>query len=250
MIHDWYKDFFHGMVVELWCAAVPAEQTAVEVNGLLQLLELPESAHIIDMPCGSARHSIGLAKAGHRVMGVDISAQFLDVARRSAEQAGVSIELIQADMNDVTLEREFDAAICLGNSFGYADQARTAGFARRVADALKPGGRFILDCGALAESILPSLKPELRYEFGDIEMHICNQYCPRNSRLETHYTFTRGDEVQRSAQWHWVYTTGQICRMLEEAGLQIVGLYRSLDREPFRLGDQYVYLMSQKPTAD
>jgi hypothetical protein len=37
--------------------------------------------------------------------------------------------------------------------------------------------------------------------------------------------------------------------MLEDAGLEVVGVYRSLDREPLQLGDQYAFVMSQKPVS-
>jgi SAM-dependent methyltransferase len=246
MNHDWYKHFFSGLSVDLWCNAVPPEQTADEVRFLLRVLDLPEQARVLDSPCGSGRHSIGMAREGYRVTAVDLSEEFLAVARASAQEAGVRIDFRHADMNELDWHEEFDAVVCLGNSFGYADQPTTEGFVRRIAGALKPGGRFALQSGVMAESILPNMKPEFGCEFGGIDMQVRNRYCVRHSRLDTDYVFTQGDRVERGTSWHWSYTTQQVCRMLSSVGLEIIGFYRSLDLEPFEVGSPYLHLVAEK----
>jgi uncharacterized SAM-dependent methyltransferase len=149
-------------------------------------------------------------------------------------------------MNELEFPGQFDAVCCLGNSFGYADQPTSERFLQRVAAALKPGGRFAMQSGVMAETVLPSLKTEFGGEYGGIGMQVRNTYCVRNSRLDTEYVFTQGDRVERGQSWHWVYTTQQVCRMLDEAGMETIGLYRSTEMEPFEVGGHYLYLVAEK----
>lgn len=51
------------------------------------------------MPCGSGRHSVELARRGHRVTGVDLSAEAIGHARRAA--AGLDVEFVHADMREI-----------------------------------------------------------------------------------------------------------------------------------------------------
>lgn len=49
----------------------------------------------------------------------------------------------------------FDAALCMGNSFGYLDLAGTRTFVA-LAGAIRPGGGLVIDFNTTAESVLPS----------------------------------------------------------------------------------------------
>ena len=85
--------------------------------------------------------------------GIDISAGFLDEAMGNAPE----IEWVNGDMRQLPWSNRFDAAYCWGNSFGYFDHDNCQRFLEGVALALKPGGRFILESGAVSESLLPVL---------------------------------------------------------------------------------------------
>jgi SAM-dependent methyltransferase len=105
----------------------------------------------LDVPCGNGRHAIKLARRGVRMTRVAISVGFLDVAHRNAP----AIEWIQGDMRKLPWRCRFDSAYCCGNSFGYFDHDNGQRFLEAIASVLKPGGRFILESGAVAESIFP-----------------------------------------------------------------------------------------------
>jgi 2-polyprenyl-3-methyl-5-hydroxy-6-metoxy-1,4-benzoquinol methylase len=54
---------------------------------------------VLDAGCGSGRLTVALAEAGHEVTGVDSHAGRLDRARQRAERAGVSVTLLNADLD-------------------------------------------------------------------------------------------------------------------------------------------------------
>src|SRR5205085_11178373 len=87
--------------------------TLAEVDFLLEVLELAPGASILDIGCGTGRHSIELAKRGYRVTGVDISSGMLAEAEKAAQEANVVVEWIWSDATQFQATKQFDAAICL-----------------------------------------------------------------------------------------------------------------------------------------
>ena len=124
------------------------QHTVAEVDFLLALFPIAAGARILDVGCGTGRHAIELAKRGYRVTGVDLSSGMLDVAR--AKAAAFDIEWVEADGRNFTLDRVFDAAICLceggvglverGADADEHDRAIFANIARHLA----PGAPFLL----------------------------------------------------------------------------------------------------------
>jgi len=149
-------------------------------------------------------------------------------------------------MKQLTWKSEFDGAFCFGNSFGYLIHADMIAFVTGVARALKPGGRFVIDTGAVAEAILPALKEREWYQIEDIIFAIENRYLADVSCLETKGTFVQNGKIETRTWWHWVYTVGELCRMLEGAGLAVTNLYNSTDHQPFKLGDQRLIVVAEK----
>ncbi|TEU00111.1 MAG: class I SAM-dependent methyltransferase [Anaerolineales bacterium] len=126
------------------------KNTLEEVEFIIEELKLPAGSHILDVGCGTGRHSIELARRGYKMTGVDISTGMLNEARRGAARAGVKIDLIHADAVEFISEKEFDAAICIcEGAFGLLSSEddpyqHDLGILRNINEALKPNGMLIL----------------------------------------------------------------------------------------------------------
>ncbi len=70
---DWWKDFFNGIVLDLWRAAVPKEATRTQAEFLIETLELPAESRVLDVPCGNGRLALALAAHGYTMTGLDIA---------------------------------------------------------------------------------------------------------------------------------------------------------------------------------
>ena len=66
------------------------------------------------------------------------------------------------------------------------------------------------------------------------------------SCLETAATFVRNGRTEVRKWWHWVYTVGEIRRLLERVGLAITNLYGSLDGQPYRSGSPMLIIVGEK----
>ena len=163
----WFETFFSGLSVEFWLqAALPPSPE--ELNFLQEQFGIHPGQTVLDVACGAGRHAVPLAERGFRVTGLDISSQFLGEARRFAQEHRVSVDWRLNDMRNLSFQEEFDAALCFGNSFGYLSRNDTKHFLRRLSAALRKGARFVLESGAIAESILPHLVSSRWIEVGDI----------------------------------------------------------------------------------
>jgi len=243
---DWWKHFFSGLAVSFWRAALPPEVTQADVEFLWKHLGLSPGDRVLDVPCGAGRLTLPLAERGCAMTGIDISREFLDAAREVAAEKRLNVELVEADMRAVPTHGGFDAAFCFGNSFGYLDRDGTRAFVQALGRALKPGGRFAMDTGMIAETLLPNLRDRDETQIGDVTFIEENAYHAEVSCLETRYTFVRGGIAQSRAGLHWIYTIGEIARFLAEAGMGVTGLYGSLDERPFAVGDRLLYLVAEK----
>lgn len=201
---------------------------------------------MLDIPCGAGRHAVPLSELGYAVTGLDISAQFLSEARRYAQEREVSVDWRLGDMRTVAIEGEFDAALCFGNSFGYLSRADTKHFLKRLWAALREGARFVLESGAVAESILPNLVRSRWMQVGDILFLSSVEYDAPTSRLISRYVFIRGAEREEKTAEVIVYTVGELAELLGNAGFAVEGLFASPAQEPFQVGAPRLLLVARK----
>ena len=123
--------------------------TDAEVAFLLEEFGLPKGAKLLDLGCGTGRHSVPMMQNGLDVTGVDLSEHMLEKARAKAEAAGVKPTFIQCDAALFDMTEEFDAVICLCEGslclLGQDDNPyeRDITVLKNIQRALKPGGRFI-----------------------------------------------------------------------------------------------------------
>lgn len=144
MSRDWTKDFFRSPVFTP--GSREAEDAAAgETDFLWKVLRLKKGSCVLDIPCGTGRHALRLARKGASVLGVDITEEYLKEARRKGARVP-NARFVRGDMRRIPLQGEFDAAVNLWTSFGYFDDpADDMKVLRGIARALKPGGLFLID---------------------------------------------------------------------------------------------------------
>jgi len=243
----WYESFFTPLALDFWRAAVPSEATLAEADFLERWLSLRPPARLLDLPCGLGRHAIELAARGYRVTGIDLSPYAVEEARREAGARGVSAKFVRGELRDAPPGAPFDGALCMGNSFGYLDAEGTRSFVRNVLRSLRPGGRWVIDTGCAAESILPHLRDELRMEAGGIRFEVKSRYDALEGRLVSECLLSRGDEREAGLFSHAVCTAAEIRRLFEAEGGRIIAALGSCDDAPFTVGDRRLLLVAELP---
>jgi SAM-dependent methyltransferase len=102
------------------------------------LAPLPTPWTVLDVGCGSGRYALALARAGaSRVVGVDVSATMIDLARKEAEAAGLAerCSFTVSSFGAFFTEEAFD----VGVATGYFDYLEDPGPDLRKMAALSRG---------------------------------------------------------------------------------------------------------------
>jgi SAM-dependent methyltransferase len=101
---------------------------------------------VVDLGCGSGIWARALLDAGYDVLGVDVSADLLAIARERAPGA----RLVHGSLFEVELPPECAAVTAIGECMSYAFDRRAgregvAALLRRIHAALRPGGLLLFD---------------------------------------------------------------------------------------------------------
>lgn len=100
---------------------------------------------LLEPGCGGGRLLIELAKRGYATTGFDNHPRMLHYLRRRATRLGLDVRAFAGDMTSFRVRRRFDAAFNTFNTFRHllSEQAAVRHL-RATADALRPGGIYIL----------------------------------------------------------------------------------------------------------
>jgi cyclopropane fatty-acyl-phospholipid synthase-like methyltransferase len=240
---NWYESFFTAPVNRFWEMMVPPETTAADLEFVVRHIGAEPPARLLDVPCGAGRHALGLARLGYEVTGVDLSE---DAVERAAGSAGeLPARFVRADMRNFPTEALFDGALCLGNSLGYFGADGLAAFLRRLAAALRPGARLVLDSYSCAESILPLREErEIAFEGGCYRSRYA--YDAMASVLKTEAELSLDGEVHALRYAHHIVTSGALVGRLRKAGLTVLALHGDTDDAPYEPGSPRLLLVAER----
>lgn len=187
---------------------------------------LPEvrGRDIIELGCGTAYFGAWLKRLGaRRVVGVDITPAQLETARRLDRELGLGLELIEANAEHVPLAAsQFDLAVSEYGATIWCDPALWIPEASRL---LREGGELVF----LRNSTLSML---CMPETGPVTTSL--QRPLQDLRRMTWEDDDPGIEFHPS--------TGELIRILQRAGLQVVDMIELFAPEGARDHPQYDYV--------
>jgi 2-polyprenyl-3-methyl-5-hydroxy-6-metoxy-1,4-benzoquinol methylase len=198
------------------------ERTPEEVERIVELLALEPGAEILDCPCGHGRISNPLAERGFQVTGLDATELFLDRAREDAAARGVEVEYVHGDMRELPWRERFDGLLNWFTSFGYFSDEENKAVLRGFHDALKPGGRLVLETQNVSRIMLdPKPLHIVGERDGDLMIDRWTLDA-ENARFQTERLVMRDGRARKahfSVRW---FTPSELRSWLEEADFENV----------------------------
>ena len=241
----WYRTYFGPSFWALVEQEYTADRTAAEVRYLHEVLEeYAPGRRVLDLGCGTGRHSSGLAAHGFQVTGLDVSPSALERAR--AEHGSEDgLTFLQHDV--MTAQPwpvgEVDAVIFV-QGLGWGTDADQRRLLRRIRQCLAPGGVLVLDLsnlGAILRNFLATW--QIATEHGSFAIR--RDYLPTTGRIEGWFEHL---PAEGSAISLWqsirVYLVEQVIGLVKQCGFAVEAMHAEFDRDqPVTMDSRYVQLV-------
>jgi 2-polyprenyl-3-methyl-5-hydroxy-6-metoxy-1,4-benzoquinol methylase len=143
-MQQWYKTLFENYG-QKYDREVFTQGTTGECDFIEAEAGYNKQISILDIGCGTGRHSIELANRGYKITGVDLSESMLSKAREKAANAGLSVNFIQQDARKLKFRKTFDLVImlCEGSFPLMETDEMNFRILKCAANALKDHGKLI-----------------------------------------------------------------------------------------------------------
>lgn len=141
---QWYEELFENYGRK-YDNETFTRGTVGECDFIEKEIEYDKAARILDIGCGTGRHSIELAKRGYAIVGIDLSESLLKRAKEKASEQKLQIVFQKHDARNLPFAREFDLAVmlCEGAFPLMETDEMNYQILQNAADALKPKGKLI-----------------------------------------------------------------------------------------------------------
>jgi 2-polyprenyl-3-methyl-5-hydroxy-6-metoxy-1,4-benzoquinol methylase len=141
---QWYEALFENYAVQYDNESF-TKGTLGECDFIESEISFNKSLRIIDIGCGTGRHTIELSKRGYSVIGIDLSESQLALAHEKAQAKGLTIDFRRHDARALPFKNEFDLAImlCEGAFPLMETDEMNYEILRNAAGSLKPNGKLI-----------------------------------------------------------------------------------------------------------
>lgn len=194
---------------------------------------------LVELGVGNGRVAVPIAQAtGRPVIGIDSSPAMLERARAHAAEAGVDLDLREADMSDFQLDEPAALIYCPFRSLlhlaTWADRRRAF---ERAAAGLSPGGRFAWNAFAFDHHVAARIDGRHREE---PVPHVV-RYAVGDNRID----ILRDDGATSSLWWA---TKNEWLGLLDIAGLELEALYGGFARDPFTDDSGEYVFVARRPT--
>ncbi len=113
-------------------------------EGIIDRFSRVGAHRFLDIACGPSLQLREIARRGYEAVGLDNNKKMLRYLRKKAEEQGIKIETIQADMNSFKLRKKVDFSFIMMGSFSFGSNNDLLKHLDSVAKSLKKGGLYFI----------------------------------------------------------------------------------------------------------
>ncbi|GAI13760.1 unnamed protein product [marine sediment metagenome] len=141
---QWYEELFQNYA-KTYDTEEYTKGTIGECDFIEKEINYDKTIKILDIGCGTGRHSIELSKRGYSVTGIDLSESQLKLAKEKAAEQSLKIDFQKHDARIPNFLNQFNLAImlCEGGFPLMETDEMNFQILQNAANALKPNGKLI-----------------------------------------------------------------------------------------------------------
>lgn len=245
---DAYSSF--AAVYDMFMDNIPYDEWCKYLTTLLQEYGVSEGL-VLELGCGTGTLTRLLAARGYDMIGVDVSAEMLEIAAERSVEIGTEpgILYLLQDMRDLELYGTVRAVVSICDSVNYLmEYEDLVEVFKRVNNYLDPGGIFVFDLNTTYkyEQLLGEQTIAENREEGSFIWE--NYYNAEEQVNEYDLTLFIREEDQRYRKYeetHYqrAYSLETVKQAIETAGMEFVTAYEAFGKKPPAQNSERIYII-------
>ncbi|MFH1862081.1 MAG: class I SAM-dependent methyltransferase [bacterium] len=220
----WYQSWFGADYLQVYQHR-SQQEAAATIDWLLTEVGLESPARVLDVACGSGRHSLQLAERGFAAYGFDLSWQLLTQA--VVQGSHPRFYRVRGDMKRLPFRSGSMALVLsLFTSFGYFETQEEDRFViREIVRLLEAGGTFVLDFLNSA-LIAKELVPEGETDFNGKRVSIFKWVDEPRNRIEKRILIQEPNGAKREYRESvYLYSFSELQEILKNSGITVRSVF-------------------------
>jgi len=219
MKSEWFKDWFNTQEYLNVYQHRNENDAEEHIKLILENVDIPSCAKILDMACGSGRHALILARKDYNVTAIDLSENLISIAEKSAHNEKLRINFVQSDIRKYETNDKFDLIINLFTSFGYfeSDEENFA-VLQKAYHLLDEHGFFVLDFFN-SEFLRQNLVEFSEENLGGAEIHQYRKI--KDNRVTKKIVITKEGNLNTYEESVRMFTKDELVNAIQNIGFDI-----------------------------
>ena len=227
-IMNWFASWFDSPYYHILYKNRDIKEAEFFIDNLIKYLQISKGSKLIDIACGKGRHSKYFNQKGMDVIGVDLSLNSINTAKKDENK---NLQFLVHDMCEVYKENTFDIATNLFTSFGYFEDSKDDQKAiNAMASNLKKDGLLIIDFMNV-KKVISNLVLKERKIIDNIEFDIKRQVEGGYILKDIH--IIDGEEQLQFQEKVKAISLVDYCHFITHSGLKIIDIFGDYKLEEF-----------------
>ncbi|TET58632.1 class I SAM-dependent methyltransferase [Candidatus Bathyarchaeota archaeon] len=231
---------------DYWVEIVDARFTEREID---LIRTMGEQDLVLDLCCGTGRHSILLTGQGWDMVGLDMSANLLRKARHSMDENKIRFPLVRGDMRQLPFKSKvFSAVVNMFTSFGYLpSEEEDMKCLEEITRVLRQDGLFLLDV-VNKNHLVHTFR---KRDWGEFRSFYLLE--ERNLNDSAQLLWSRwvlldkkGSEIGVFDHYLRLYSFLELKAMLCKAGMNVLDVYGGYEGQPFEQNASRMIVLAGK----
>lgn len=213
-----------------WQGMPDEKQTINEASMMESILNVHAPSKMLDIGCGTGRHSIEFARRGYDVTGIDIAETYLKEAIKKAEENDLNINFKLERGSDLKEQNIYDFAIAYYHTLGFMDNEELNTHLNNIYKSIKTGGKFLLRTAG--PQIIPTIKQEKIRNWGEKN----DKFILSEKGIEDGYRIEKcitidiaNDEIIEYQEKQKAFSLNDVVNLLKNSGFSKIDCYKDLD---------------------